>query len=74
MHDGTPVSLFTCFCGRPHRLADGLPLAHACCVLPPAALQAEADHNPALARRLLARRAAAGPLAEHAGVWKTRRR
>jgi hypothetical protein len=74
MRDGTPLTLFTSFCGRPHRVADGLPLAHACRVLPPEALQAEADSNLATARHLFARRAAAGPLIEHAGVWKTRRR
>jgi hypothetical protein len=62
------------FCGKPHRLSDGVPLAHACCVLPPFALWAEAGGQPQLATLLLARRAAVGPMTRHSGVWNLRRR
>jgi hypothetical protein len=31
----------TTYCNRGHRLSDGKPVAHECCVLPPRALEAE---------------------------------
>jgi hypothetical protein len=71
--EGQSVSTTTCFCGKIHR-ADGLPVAHACYVLPSDALLAETYGERRLATLLLARYAAAGRLLPHAGIWKLRRR
>ncbi len=62
------------FCGLPHLIATGEPVAHSCHVLPARALAAEASGQAYLAARIMARTAAAGPLAVHPGLWHTRRR
>jgi hypothetical protein len=62
------------FCGRLHQIIDGLPIAHRCRVIPPDAIPAaiRGDFDRAIA--IMARAAAQGPLPEHSGVWKLRRR
>jgi hypothetical protein len=70
----TPRSALTPYCRKPHRLADGVPLAHACRVLPREAICAVVAGDYDRAIRLLARAAASGPLPAHRGIWKTRRR
>ncbi len=67
-------TLTTQFCGKPHSIKTGEPLAHLCRVLPVEALEAESNGQSLIAARIMARRAAMGPLPEHAGVWKLRRR
>ena len=62
------------FCGLPHLIATGEPVAHSCHVLPARALAAEAAGQSYLAARIMARSAAAGPLVSHPGLWRTRRR
>ena len=62
------------FCGLPHLIATGEPVAHPCHVLPARALAAEAEGQSHLAARIMARTAAAGPLVAHSGIWRTRRR
>ena len=69
--EGLPRSWFTRYCGKPHRTADGLPLAHRCRVLPPAALRAEIDGDLKRAVQILVK---SGPTVEHGGVWHLRRR
>lgn len=64
----------TAFCGLPHLLATGEPVAHACHVLPVDALEAEAEGHCLFAARIMGRAAASGPLPSHAGIWHTRRR
>lgn len=64
----------TAFCGLPHLLATGEPVAHACRVLPVDALEAEAEGHSLFAARMLGRVAASGPLPHHKGIWRTRRR
>ena len=74
MRDNEPLSSLSSYCGKPHRIVDGLPLAHACRVLPPDAVQAELWGDQPQAVRIFAARAAGGQLSQHAGVWKVRRR
>jgi hypothetical protein len=62
------------FCGRLHRILDGLPVAHKCRILPADSIIAAINGNFERAVSLMARAAAQGPLAEHGGVWKVRRR
>ena len=64
----------TRYCGLPHLLKTGEPVAHSCKVLPADALTAEADGRFLIAARILARSAATKPLASHPGIWKLRRR
>jgi hypothetical protein len=61
------------YCGKPHR-PDGVPLAHACRVLPPESMTAALKGNFSQAVAILARDAARGPLPAHEGVWRFRRR
>lgn len=53
------------YCNYGHRLSDGKPVDHECCVLPPAALQAERDDDYDRAIELLE---AAKPLRPHRGI------
>jgi len=73
MASAKPNTVRTAFCGRSHRLQDGLPLPHQCRVLPAEALRAELEGDLESARRILAVHAAGGPLPISAGVWKVRR-
>jgi hypothetical protein len=68
------LSSISCFCGKPHRLSDGVPVAHGCFVLPVEAFWAELLGDSGLAKRLAARAAASAPLKRHKGIWKARRR
>lgn len=36
-----PHSYVTTYCNRPHRCADGKPIAHECAILPPEAIASE---------------------------------
>ena len=74
MRDSEPLTARPRYCGMPHRTTDGVPLAHACRVLPPDAVRAEVRGDLARAIRVFAARAAGGRLEPHPGVWKTRRR
>jgi hypothetical protein len=74
MRDGEPLVVSPTYCGLPHRITDGVPVAHRCQVLPPDALLAEHRGQNTLAVHLFANRAAAGKLEPHPGVWKLRRR
>jgi hypothetical protein len=56
--------LRTIYCGEPHRMADGLPVGHACRVLDPAFLLAERDEDLSRAVTLLELM----PLLLHPGV------
>lgn len=67
-------SVRTDYCRKLHRLRDGQPVAHACVCLPVDALRAELAGDVLGAARILAEVAAGGPLLEHGGVWKLRRR
>jgi len=58
----------------PHRVVDGVPLAHRCRVLPAEALLAELRGQSVEALQMFSSRAAAGSLAAHPGLWKVRRR
>jgi hypothetical protein len=69
--EGLPRTWFTQYCGKPHRTADGAPIAHRCRVLPPEALRAEIDGDLKEALRILL---GSGPRKEHGGVWNFRRR
>jgi hypothetical protein len=62
------------YCGRLHRIIDGLPVAHRCRILPAESITAAINGNFERAVSLMARAAARGPLAEDGGVWKVRRR
>ena len=68
------VSALLPFCGKPHRVIDGLPIAHSCRIVPPESISAAIRGDFAGAVTLLAQAAARGPLPDHPGVWKTRRR
>jgi hypothetical protein len=74
MRDGEPLVMRPRYCGMPHRATDGLPVAHACRVLPADAIRAEFRGHTDLALRLFASEAAAGRLPQHPGLWKHRRR
>jgi antirestriction protein ArdC len=67
-------SAFVPFCGKPHRLIDGAPVAHSCLVLPVESITAAVRVDFDQAIGILARAASEGPLPEHAGVWRLRRR
>ena len=69
-----PESALVPFCGRLHRIIDGLPVAHKCRILPADSITAAIDGDFEKAVSIMAQAAAKGPLAEHAGVWKVRRR
>jgi hypothetical protein len=69
-----PESAFVPFCGRLHRIIDGFPVAHKCRVLPAESIIAAINGDFERAISLMARAAAQGPLREHCGVWKVRRR
>jgi hypothetical protein len=58
----------------PHRLTDGVPIAHPCKQLPVEALRAELKGDKAGAARIFGKVAARGPLPESTGTWKIRRR
>ncbi len=45
--------LKTIYCGKKHRLSDGVPVGHACRILDPAYLRAERDQEYGTAARLL---------------------
>jgi hypothetical protein len=62
------------FCQKPHRLLDGVPIAHQCRIVPPESISAAiaGDFNRAVT--LLAQAAARGPLPDHPGIWRLRRR
>jgi hypothetical protein len=62
------------FCGRLHQIIDGLPIAHRCRVIPPDAIAAAIRGDFARAVTLLAQAAARGPLPNHPGIWRLRRR
>jgi hypothetical protein len=62
------------YCGRPHQIIDGLPIAHRCRVVPPEAIAAALRGDFQRAISVFATAAAKGPLPEHSGVWKLRRR
>ena len=64
----------TRFCSMPHRLKDGVPIAHRCKQLPVEALRAELKGDKAGAVRIFGKVAARGPLPENDGTWKIRRR
>jgi hypothetical protein len=74
MVDGEPIVTWAAYCGKPHRTADGLPLAHRCVALPAGALRAAVRGDLKRAARILTAHAAAGRLERHPGVWKLRRR
>jgi hypothetical protein len=61
MTDFQKLSSISCFCGKPDRLSDGVPVAHGCFVLPIEAFWAGLLGDSGLAKRLAARAAAAGP-------------
>jgi hypothetical protein len=67
-------SAFVPFCGKPHSLVDGAPIAHSCRVLPVESISAalRGDFDEAIV--ILARAAAQGPLPAHGGIWRLRRR
>lgn len=69
-----PESALLPYCGKPHRLIDGAPLAHSCRVIPPEAIAAAILGDFDQAITLFARAAAGGSLPAHGGVWKLRRR
>ena len=69
-----PESAVVPFCGRLHRIIDGLPVAHKCRILPADSISAAINGDLEKAISLLARAAAQGPLTEHSGLWKVRRR
>ena len=69
-----PESAFVPFCGRLHRIIDGLPIAHRCRILPAGSIIAAINGDLEKAISLMAGAAAKGPLPEHSGVWKVRRR
>ena len=69
-----PTTFSTRFCGLPHLLATGEPVAHACHVLPAEAVRAEAEGRFLIALRIMGRLAASGPLRPHPGIWRIRRR
>jgi hypothetical protein len=69
-----PESVVVPFCGRLHRIIDGLPVAHKCRILPADSIIAAINCDFERAVSIMARTAAKGPLAEHGGVWKVRRR
>jgi hypothetical protein len=68
------VTITTKFCGMPHQIASGLPVAHRCKVLPVEAIAAEAQGRFLIAAGIMARCAATGPLPVHPGIWRIRRR
>ena len=59
-------SYATAFCQQPHRLSDGQPVGHACVIVPPAALIAEARGDYDRAAHLLKQ---AEPFTRSPGVW-----
>jgi hypothetical protein len=67
-------SAFVPFCGKPHSLLDGAPIAHSCRVLPVESISVALKGDFDRAIGILARAAANGPLPEHSGVWRLRRR
>jgi hypothetical protein len=69
-----PESAVVPFCGRLHRILDGLPVAHRCKVLPAESITAAINGDLERAVSLMAQVAAQGPLPEHCGIWKVRRR
>ena len=69
-----PESALVPFCGRLHRIVDGLPVAHKCRILPAESITAAINGDFERAVSLMARAAANGPLPEHSGIWKVRRR
>jgi hypothetical protein len=69
-----PESALVPYCGRLHRIIDGLPVAHRCKILPAESLIAAINGELERAVSLMAQAAAQGPLLEHSGVWKLRRR
>jgi hypothetical protein len=69
-----PESALVPFCGRLHRIIDGLPVAHKCRILPADSITAAINGDFKKAVSIMARAAAKGPLREHGGVWKLRRR
>lgn len=72
--DGEPLVISPSYCGMPHRVTDGLPVAHRCRVLPAQAILAEYRGDFDRALRIFASRAAVGRIEPHPGVWKRRRR
>jgi hypothetical protein len=74
MNRGAATSFTAPYCGKPHRFADGLPVAHSCVALPGQAIGAALSGDYAAAVRIFAALAAAGSLGRHPGVWKLRRR
>ena len=69
-----PQSVLLPYCGKPHRISDGAPVAHRCRILPADAIEAALEGQFEKAIHTMARAAAAGPLLTHAGIWKLRRR
>jgi hypothetical protein len=62
------------FCRKPHRLIDGVPIAHRCRIVPPESISAAIAGDYGRAVMLLAQTAARGPLPNHPGIWRLRRR
>jgi hypothetical protein len=62
------------YCGKVHSIVDGLPVAHRCHLIPPEAISAAISGDFVRAITLLAQAAARGPLPDHPGIWKVRRR
>ena len=54
----------TLYCGKPHRKTDGVPIDHACRVLPPAFLEAERGEDYGRAADVLER----VPIVLHRGI------
>jgi hypothetical protein len=71
---GVAVLVTTPYCRGLHRIADGLPVAHRCVVLPAEALRAACNEDYQAALRIFATCGAARRLERHPGLWKTRRR
>jgi hypothetical protein len=67
-------SAFIPFCLKPHRLIDGAPLAHRCRVLPPESIAAAIVGDFDRAIKILSQAASKGPLQEHSGIWRLKRR
>jgi hypothetical protein len=62
------------FCRKPHRVIDGVPVAHRCQVIPPESISAAIRGDFKRATTLLAKAAAKGRLPDHPGIWRLRRR
>jgi hypothetical protein len=74
VRDGEPLVTTPKYCGMPHRVSDGLPIAHRCRVLPVEAMAAAVRGDHQLSMRVFSAHAAARRLEPHPGIWRLRRR